>query len=421
MSANNLSNSTESSDSDSNSFESNLTKSNNKNLIGEILNNKYLLITPIGSGTFSTVWLSLNLKTNQYYAMKIQNVDCYENGIDEINICKNLSTDNCQYINKMIEHFEYININGSSDDVHICMVFDICAGSLYDIMRIGIYSKGFSLDIVKKIIKQLLIAIDILTTKHKILHSDIKPENILVVGINNRIQEMIKLTENNKYLINYLKNNKQKKSNNLNKNLKEEIKKISFDSINIKYGNKSALENTVFIDDKYINNIIIKLADFGNCRKTNYSDFDIQTLYYRAPEMILQYKYNKNCDIWSVGCVIFELLTGKLLFNPDKTIRFSRKRHHLRDIISLLGKIPDNILITSIQKHEFFKTNGLLKGTYNVNYVSLKTLITNEVTNLKGFNDEEIKTLIELMYKLLDYDSFRRPDAKTILNSNWLK
>jgi len=54
----------------------------------------------------------------------------------------------------------------------------------------------------------------------------------------------------------------------------------------------------------------IKLADFGLGRK--YRDersmtFKVVTLWYRAPELIIQYKkYDYKIDIWSLGCVFAE-------------------------------------------------------------------------------------------------------------------
>mmetsp|Transcript_27677 Transcript_27677/g.108539 ORF Transcript_27677/g.108539 Transcript_27677/m.108539 type:complete len:350 (-) Transcript_27677:662-1711(-) len=63
----------------------------------------------------------------------------------------------------------------------------------------------------------------------------------------------------------------------------------------------------------------IKLADFGLSRyvdplndvaKTDY----VVTRWYRAPEVILSRKYTSAIDIWSVGCILVEMLSGKVLF-----------------------------------------------------------------------------------------------------------
>lgn len=176
------------------------------------------------------------------------------------------------------------------------------------------------------------------------------------------------------------------------------------------------------IDPQIINNINIKLSDFGNCRHTPYNNFDIQTRYYRAPEIILEYKYNECCDMWSVGCIIYELLTGEILFDPDKTSRANSDRHHIYDMICLLGRIPDYILNQSHKKDLFFKKNGLLKYTYDVKYYSLNDLLIGKFNqNKQNFPElaNEIILVTDLVYKLLNYDSYKRLSPAAALKHKW--
>ena len=37
----------------------------------------------------------------------------------------------------------------------------------------------------------------------------------------------------------------------------------------------------------------------------------VQTRHYRAPEVILELGWSQSCDVWSIGCILFELYTGK--------------------------------------------------------------------------------------------------------------
>jgi serine/threonine protein kinase len=39
----------------------------------------------------------------------------------------------------------------------------------------------------------------------------------------------------------------------------------------------------------------------------------VSTRHYRAPEVILGLGWSYPCDMWSVGCIMVELLTGALL------------------------------------------------------------------------------------------------------------
>ena len=55
----------------------------------------------------------------------------------------------------------------------------------------------------------------------------------------------------------------------------------------------------------------IKIVDFGNaCWTTKHFTDNIQTREYRSPEGILGIKYQGNTDIWSLACMVFEMLTG---------------------------------------------------------------------------------------------------------------
>lgn len=70
----------------------------------------------------------------------------------------------------------------------------------------------------------------------------------------------------------------------------------------------------------------LKILDFGLARQaeaemTGY----VATRWYRAPEIMLNWMhYNKTVDIWSVGCIMAELITGKTLFPGT-----DRKKHFI--------------------------------------------------------------------------------------------
>lgn len=72
------------------------------------------------------------------------------------------------------------------------------------------------------------------------------------------------------------------------------------------------------------NNGEVKIADFGLARQISihpqmlYTN-KVVTLWYRAPEILLgSQEYGPAVDIWSVGCILVELITGEVLFPGDK-------------------------------------------------------------------------------------------------------
>lgn len=71
-------------------------------------------------------------------------------------------------------------------------------------------------------------------------------------------------------------------------------------------------ENILFSDDSLSN---IKLIDFGaSCEDCTTGFFYVQSRYYRAPEIVLGLDYDHSVDMWSVGCVLYEMVVGVPLF-----------------------------------------------------------------------------------------------------------
>ncbi|KAM3617462.1 uncharacterized protein V6R79_006514 [Siganus canaliculatus] len=75
----------------------------------------------------------------------------------------------------------------------------------------------------------------------------------------------------------------------------------------------------------------LKILDFGLARHTDDEMTGyVATRWYRAPEIMLNWMhYNMTVDIWSVGCIMAELLTGRTLFPGTDRILFQlRVQHH---------------------------------------------------------------------------------------------
>lgn len=77
----------------------------------------------------------------------------------------------------------------------------------------------------------------------------------------------------------------------------------------------------------------LKLADFGLARAfgipVNTFSNEVVTLWYRAPDVLLGSRtYNTSIDIWSAGCILAEMVSGRPLFpgttNEDELLRIFR-------------------------------------------------------------------------------------------------
>ena len=62
------------------------------------------------------------------------------------------------------------------------------------------------------------------------------------------------------------------------------------------------------------NNHVLKVCDFGSAKRLIKGEVNVSYIcsrYYRAPELIFgATEYNNSIDVWSVGCVMAELLLG---------------------------------------------------------------------------------------------------------------
>jgi serine/threonine protein kinase len=99
----------------------------------------------------------------------------------------------------------------------------------------------------------------------------------------------------------------------------------------------------------------IVVVDLGNgCWTHKHFSEDIQTRQYRCPEVIVGAKYDTTADIWSLACMLFELLTGDLLFDPRSGDNFDRDEDHLAQCIELLGPMPKKLALAGKYSKDYF-------------------------------------------------------------------
>jgi serine/threonine protein kinase len=93
----------------------------------------------------------------------------------------------------------------------------------------------------------------------------------------------------------------------------------------------------------------VKVIDFGSsCFVTDHLTSYIQSRSYRAPEVVLGLPYGPKIDVWSLGCILCELLTGDVLFvNDTVPIILARMQ-------SILGPIPTDMLDRGRETAKFF-------------------------------------------------------------------
>ncbi len=369
--------SNDTSDSDNETSDSDETNSSNESSDDEedfqyeVFQNDYLILYKLGSGAFSTVWLTYQISKDDFFALKIQNHDCYREGVLEKNCLEVCSSFPTNTLIKMYESFEIVQDNKT----YLCMVLELAIDSAYYFLKAyKSNNKGFPALVMKKMHENVLEGLSYLHG-NELIHTDIKPENILVCGKDKRLKVLKEKIESIKFkkvvedeISRYrekfdMKNKKQKdkfrkgKRNILLQIVDQLAKILKIEDI------YEDLDNLIYTDEEMLE-FTFKIADLGTIHSYRQMVDDhrfpcIQTRYYRAPDVILKIPYDYRVDYWSLACMYYELVEGKLLFDPHHIGNITTDMVHLYEIIQWLGKPPKEKLKESVMKKYFDKESNL--------------------------------------------------------------
>ena len=117
-------------------------------------------------------------------------------------------------------------------------------------------------------------------------------------------------------------------------------------------------QNTDLINNK----VLIKIADFGSACKPNdlLKKQYIQSMFYRAPEVIIGLRLNEKVDVWSIGCILVELYLSTPIL--PGTCSYDQ----LYKINTLIGEFPQYLIECCQKKMKYFHTSFNLLFFYSL-------------------------------------------------------
>lgn len=154
----------------------------------------------------------------------------------------------------------------------------------------------------------------------------------------------------------------------------------------------------------------IRIIDLGSSCFANERSFTyIQSRFYRAPEVILGIPYTCAIDMWSLGCLIVELLTGSPIFPGDNEIDL------LHRIIEVCGEVPKSVLQRSPRRRLFY--NGNYSPKVDVMEGRIRQPSSRSILSVVGSIDESLLSFIEAC---LIIDPEQRQTPEEALQHKWL-
>ncbi|GAB4820827.1 hypothetical protein N2152v2_007873 [Parachlorella kessleri] len=331
--------------------------------VGENFSRRFKIMRKFGEGTFGRVVECWDRIRRDYVAVKIiRNIQKYRDAaMVELEVLKTLeAADPSQAQGHCVRLLEWFDYRG-----HVCMVFERLGLSLYDFLRRNSY-RPFPLEVARSFTRQLLESVAFMHSLG-LVHTDLKPENILL-----RSQDVVK-------------------AHNLP-------------------GSKLCKRLPA------TNEVVV--IDFGSATwEDEYHSAVVCTRHYRAPEVILGSGWSYPADLWSVGCILVELLTGEALFQTHENLE------HLAMMECVLGAIPPHLAAAADENAAaYFRNNRLdwpggAESRKSVKAVAKLRRLRDYLRQQgdSGSLQAHMDSLVDLLQRLLGYDPATRMTAEEAL------
>ncbi|TVY38711.1 Serine/threonine-protein kinase [Lachnellula occidentalis] len=358
--------------------------------IGDVFASKYQVVGKLGCGVTSTVWLARDLQAHEHVALKVYTRDGDQKAEFEIYQCLargNRSHPGYSYIRTALETLTLPRAGGD----HTCLVQKPMWESFRD-HRHRLPDGLFTEKILRGSLYQLFQALDYLHTECKLVHTDIKADNLLSQIEDKSILSAFTEAE-----------------------LEHPSPRKTVDGVTV-YASRQLDVPKTFGDSA--------LSDFGSAVRGDVKrNHEAGPQVYRAPEVMVEAAWSYPVDIWTVGCMVWDLFEGKHMFHgnePDG--KGYSTRAHLAEAIGLLGPPPLDLLKKGVRSSEFFDEDGAYYDEATGKWIaempiSQGTSLEESEFRLQGKNKE---MFLEMMRGMLQWRPEDRKTAKQLLKDPWL-
>ncbi|KAG8784067.1 hypothetical protein FRC12_018996 [Ceratobasidium sp. 428] len=366
---------------------------------------RYCIVRKLGWGAFSTVWLVRDFKLERYVALKIMTREAtsrIESGkSDEIAMLEKIASADPLHKGRrhLLEYHEMFKISDPKG-AHQCIVTEVLGASIENLRLKN--KRRLPVGLVKTVLRQTLLGLDCLHTYCGIVHTDIKFDNILlrlvdmpaaitraIAATPSRTHEGYETLDPSPYIVD------------------SQPIAIPLDSLNHLACRQAE----------------VAIADLGHAQWSHsHSGDDIQPIRLRAPEVVLGHPWDQAVDIWSIGCLTIELLTGSPLFETHPyTKEWTLEEDFLAQMTDVLGEqFPADMLGKSRNQEKFFKDGAFIHSASprDPNW-HLRSILTEDHSRIKS-NEQEIDAAYDFLSRCLRLRPEDRSAAKDLAEDPWL-
>lgn len=358
------------------------------------------LINILGSGAFADVYLAKARGIEVAYKKpnnELSKKESIKAALREVEILKYFKKS--KYILNMLD----FKINDNQNYI----ITELLGDELYTLIKHYRKIKSIiPLTVVKRLCLQILNGLAELKQKN-VFHNDLKPENILFTTPLDKIFKVKKHIFTKSVI---------------------ENKDIIKMPITLKFFHKIHFEKYYYVlMELSLLKISIKITDLGGSFNRKMAveykkDFEYSrpTRYYISPERLLKAPVWIEADMWSFGCIVFELLILDVLFTPYRNNNMGINSAHVALIYNMFGPFPSDLLSHGKRSSRYFiddvyKFQYLIGINYNSNY-SIKSLLLRN-----GIQKKDIADIMNFLLPIMRIDAKKRITPRECIKADWLK